>query len=341
MIKIRKIKLDAPVNVYDITVPEASNFYANDVVVHNCSEISLFCDENHSFSCVLSSMNLARRDEYRHTNAIQWATVFLDCVAQEFIEVVEKRIKPSNPEEAQAMEKVVRYTKKARSLGLGACGLHTYFQQKSIPFESFEAHMLNNEIFKEMFDESLKASQWMAKEWGEPEWCVGTGLRNTHRLAIAPTKSTASISGGVSEGIGPMLGNAFTSALAGGEFDRVNPPFLDLMKSKGKFTTKNVDSIAMNAGSVQNIDWLTDHEKKVFKTAFEIDQTAILRMAASRQKSIDQTQSLNLFFSAEEKEEYVAATLKQAFLDENIHSIYYVYSKTGVQASKGECEACM
>lgn len=158
-----------------------------------CSEITLFSGikdgEEHSFSCVLSSMNLTKYDEWRGTDAVFNATIFLDCVAQEFIDIVRNRIAKKNPEEAQAMMPVVRYTEKARSLGLGACGLHTLFQEKGISFESFEAHSLNTEIFSYIRKEADRASEWMAKELGEPEWCIGTGKRNTHVLAVAPTKS--------------------------------------------------------------------------------------------------------------------------------------------------------
>lgn len=296
-----------------------------------CTEITLFSDESHTFTCVLSSMNVAKRDEWKDTDAIFWATVFLDCVAEEFIQKANG---------VRGLEKAVRYTKKARSLGLGVCGFHTYLQSKMIPFESFEAHSFNNILFKELHDNSLLASMWMAKELGEPEWCVGHGVRNTHRLAVAPTMSTALIMGGVSQGIEPVLGNVFTQASAGGEMERVNPVFLKLMKDRNKFTKAECDRIAMNNGSVQNLDWLTEEEKFVFRTAFEIDQRAVLRLAATRQRWIDQTQSLNLFFAAEEKEEYIAEIHQEAFLDENIHSLYYLRSMAGVIASKGECEAC-
>lgn len=295
-----------------------------------CTEITLYSDNDHTFTCVLASMNLAKYNEWKDTDAIFTATVFLDCVASEFI----KKAKGT-----PGLEKAIRFTEKGRALGLGVCGYHTYLQQESIPFESFEAHMFNNRFFKELHDKSLEASQWMAKELGEPEWCKGYGVRNTHRTAIAPTMSTASIMGGVSQGIEPMIGNCFVAQLAGGDEIRVNPAFLELMKKHGKYTKKLVKEIADNHGSVQNLDWLTDHEKLVFRTAYEINQETILNQASVRQRHLCQGQSLNLFFSADEDEKYIAYIHKKAIKDEWINALYYLRSEAGVEASKG-CIAC-
>ena len=296
-----------------------------------CSEISLYADKEHSFTCVLSSMNLAKYNEWKDTDAIEVATIFLDCVAQDFIKKGSK---------VSGLEKAVRYTEKGRSLGLGVCGLHTLFQQENITFESMEAHLLNTNIFKQLNADSLKASQWLAKELGEPLWCKGLGIRNTHRLAIAPTKSTALIMGGVSEGINPDPAMAFVQAGAGGDIDRLNPTLLSLMKSKDVYNQKNIQEIIDSKGSVQAVGWLDEHEKAVFKTAFEIDQRAVLRLGGIRGKEIDQWQSLNLFFSAEEDPAYIAQIHREAFLDEKIRGLYYCYSKSGIAASKDECEAC-
>lgn len=295
-----------------------------------CQEITLFADEDHTFTCVLSSLNLANYRSW-HPRLVFIATCFLDCVAQEFIERGKK---------IKGLEKAVRFTEKGRALGLGVMALHTLFQKEMLPFESFEAHMLNNQIFKKINDESLEASQWMAKVLGEPEWCKGYGVRNTHRIAIAPTKSTALIMGGVSEGINPDVAMTYTQTTAAGEIDRINPVLLDVMKKKGVYNKKTMQEIVDAQGSVQSVDWLDEEEKKVFKTAFEIDQRAVLRLASARQKYIDQMQSLNLFFSADEEEKYIAQIHKEAFLDENILSLYYCYSKRGVAASKDSCEAC-
>lgn len=296
-----------------------------------CSEIMLFNDEFHTYSCILSSMNVSKYDQWKDTDAIYWATVFLDCVASEFIE------KAKN---VSGLEKTVRYTEKARSLGLGQTGLHTLFQMKSLPFESFDAHMLSQEVAALIDKESLRASKDMATELGEPEWCVGYGLRGTHRIAIAPTKSTSALIGGVSEGINPDPAMSYTQSTSAGEMDRLNPVLLDLMKKKGVYSKKNVQSITDKQGSIQHVEWLDEHEKLVFKTAFEINQEVVLRMASARSKYIDQWQSLNLFFSADEEPEWISHVHRKAFLDPNILALYYIYSSSGVKGSKQECEAC-
>lgn len=297
-----------------------------------CSEIALFADNEHTFTCVLSSMNVSKYPEWKDTDAVFWATVFLDCVAAELIE---------RGQNIPGLEKAIRFTQKGRALGLGQCGFHTLLQEKMIPFESFEAHMFSQEIARHIWEESEKASRDMAIELGEPEWCKGTGLRNTHRIAVAPTKSTALLMGGVSEGINPDPAMSFTQNTAGGEVDRLNPTLLKLMKEKGAYNKKNVQEITDKQGSVQHVSWLTDEEKAVFKTAFEINQKAIIRMASARGRYIDQWQSLNLFFAADEDPAWIAEVHSEAFRDPNILGLYYIYTQAGVQASKGECEACM
>jgi ribonucleoside-diphosphate reductase alpha chain len=298
-----------------------------------CTEITLHQDEDHTYTCVLSSMNLNFRDDWKNTDAVFNATVFLDCVAEDFIR---------KAEHIPAFRKAVNFTKKSRALGLGVCGFHTYLQKKMIPIESLDALWTNKEIFSDIKENAVRASKWMATHphYGQPEWCKGYGVRNTHLLAIAPTMSTALIMGGVSQGIEPSIGNAFIQASAGGESERINPVFLDLMKKRGKYTRKLVREIADKHGSVQHLDWLTDEEKLVFRTAFEVSQESLLRLASQRQEFICQAQSLNLFFSAEESESYIAKVHKIAIEDPNILSLYYVRTQAGVAASSGECVAC-
>ncbi|QDF14722.1 hypothetical protein PONTUS_73 [Vibrio phage Pontus] len=297
-----------------------------------CTEINLFSDPDHTFTCVLSSMNLARFDEWKDTKAVFHATVFLDCVAQEFIE---------QAYDIPGLEKAIRFTEKSRALGLGGLGFHTYLQDNMIAFETFEAHMKNLEIFTHMSNESLRASKWMAEELGEPEWCKGYGVRNTHRLAVAPNTSSALVCGGVSQGIEPIPGNSYVQPSAAGELTRLNPSFLKFCREKGVEVDRElIKSINDKLGSVQHLDWLSDHEKMVFKTAYEIDQMALIRLAAARQPRICQGQSLNLFFDADEDEEYILEVHQAAFTNENIKQLYYMRTMAGVQASKGECVAC-
>lgn len=296
-----------------------------------CTEITLFSDEEHTFTCVLSSMNLEKYDEWKHTDAVFVSTVFLDCVASEFIKLAKG---------VPGFEKSVRFTEKSRALGLGALGFHTYLQSKMVAIESFEAHMLNIEIFQNIHEEATRATKWMAEAWGEPEWCVGYGVRNTHLIALAPNTSSALICGGVSQGIEPVVANVFNQPTAAGEIYRCNPVLLALAKERVGWSDELVQRLIERDGSVQEEDWLTPEEKMVFRTAFEIDQRALVRLAAARQPYICQAQSLNLFFDADEDEEVISAIHKEALLNPNIKSLYYMRTQAGVKASTGECVAC-
>lgn len=295
-----------------------------------CTEIMLHSSEHLSFSCVLSSMNLAKWHEWKDTNAVEIATVFLDCVVSDFLE--KSRGVPG-------MEKVRKFTEKGRAVGLGVLGLGTLFQQEGIPFDSLEAQFLNNKIFNKLHDDSLKASKMLAQELGEPEWLVGYGERMTHRTAIAPTKSTAILMGGVSESTSPDPGMVYEAGSAAGNMQRINPVLLQIMKDRGVYNKTVINDIINNLGSVQHVDWLDAHEKKVFRTAFEVDQFAILRFASQRQKYICQGQSLNFFVSEDGDEDRIAALMTECFLDDNILSVYYLYSRSGVVVSSN-CEAC-
>jgi ribonucleoside-diphosphate reductase alpha chain len=312
--------------------PECYKQNELDVKASNlCTEITLFSDHQHTFTCVLSSMNLAKWDEWKDTDAVFWATVFLDCIAEEFIHMGRK---------IRGLDKAVRMTEKGRALGLGTLGFHTLLQKKMLPFDSFDTFQLNAEIFRHMDRESMRATKWMAEAYGEPEWCKGFGIHNTHRLAVAPNTSSALMCGGVSQGIEPIVQNVYNQPTAAGEIERINPQLLEIMKKRGKHTKAVKKDIIDNNGSVQHVDWLSDEEKLVFRTAFEIDQGAIIRLASQRQKWIDQAQSINLFFDANEDEAYISKIHEQAFKDPNIKSLYYMRSMAGIQAAKDECQAC-
>lgn len=297
-----------------------------------CSEILLHSDIDHTYTCVLSWMNLAKTDEWIGTDAAFIATVFLDCVVSEFLEQAKS---------IRGMEKAVAATEKGRAIGLGAGGFHTYLQSHEMEFGGIPAHLFNGKVFKHIDEESLKASQWLAQELGEPEWCKGHSVRFTHRMAVAPTKSTALIYGGISEGINPDVAMSFTQLTAAGEVDRVNPTLLALIKRKGLDVEKCIQDTVKSQGSVQHVDWLDDDEKRIYKTAFEINQRDIIRLAATRQKYIDQGQSTNLFFAGNADEKLISEIHQEAFENESILSLYYVYSSRGVVSSSSECVACM
>lgn len=305
-----------------------------------CSEINLPADEEHSFTCVLSSMNVALYDEWVNTDAVFTATVFLDCVVSEFIE---------RATGIAGLEHAVRFTTKARALGLGVAGFHTYLQSKGWSFGSLDAVYFNQQLFEKLDKESKEASVWMAGQFGVPEWVAQAWdkgksdiVRNCSRLAVAPTKSTALIMGGISEGINPDPAYVYTQTTAGGEVQRVAPELLKVMKEKKVYNKETLQSITDAFGSVQHVDWLDDEEKLVFRTAFEIDQHVLVRLASQRAKFLDQWQSVNLFFSAKEEPKYIAEVHKAAFEDENILGLYYIYSQAGIAGSKDReaCEAC-
>ncbi|ASZ74875.1 ribonucleotide reductase [Rhodococcus phage Trina] len=290
-----------------------------------CCEIALHSDADHSFSCVLSSLNLAKYDEWKDTDLVFTSTVFLDCIAQDLIDKGSK---------IKGMEKVVRFTEKSRALGLGVMGYHTLLQKRSLPFDSPEAFALNKEVFGQISHLAGSASRYMAQEAGSPEWAP-KGRRNTHLMAIAPTMSTALLVGGVSQGIEPIVANVFNQSSAAGEMARINPTLIEIMKERGVYDQSTIDFIIDDNGSVRNVDWLNDHEKQVFKTAYEINQEAVVQQASDRQQHIDQGQSLNLFFDANESPAYISKIHKQAMLDPYIKGLYYMRSKAGIQASKG------
>ena len=324
MIFIDKANRQAPQSMKDNGLSiKASNL---------CTEIFLPSDKDHTYTCVLSSMNADRYDEWKDTDAVFTATVFLDCVAEAFIRQARN---------IEGMENAVRFTEKSRALGLGVLGFHTYVQRKGWAMDALPTNNFNNLLFKHLQDESITASQFMAEHQPEPEWMQGTGRRNMTTIAVAPNMSTATICGGVSQGIEPVVANVYNQGSQAGEVERINPVLLDIMKERGVYNEGTIWSIINDKGSVQNVDWLSEDEKRVFRTAFEIDQMVLLRLASNRQRYIDQGQSLNLFFSADEDPKYISKVHRAAAEDPRIKSLYYMRSQAGIQASKDEdCIAC-
>jgi len=223
------------------------------------------------------------------------------------------------------MGRAVRFTKKARALGLGTMGLHALYQSRGLPFASKAARDLNIEVHKYIDEMSLKASQDMAKEYGEPEWCEGHGVRHATRLAIAPTKTNSVICGAVSEGIEPLIANLFVAGNAKGTFVRRNPYLESHLTAIGQNTQDVWDSILEERGSVQHLDFLSLREKEIFKTAREIDQFEIIKQAADRQRYICQGQSVNLFVDPEADAAYLMRLHLSAW-KMGLKSLYYLKS---------------
>lgn len=296
-----------------------------------CSEVFLHTDSDHTLSCVLSSMNCVTYDEWKNTDAVETAVVFLDCVVEDLI----RKGKHIN-----GLEKVVRHTIKGRALGLGLLGFHSYLQSKMIPMDSIIARGYNNEIFKIIKEKAEKSSKMLAEWLGEPEWCKGYNRRNTHLLAIAPNTSSALIAGSASQGIEPIVANVYTQKVAKGTVDRINPELIKILRKKEKYNDEIIESIAYNKGSVQHLSFLNEEEKAVFKTAYEINQKILIDLAEQRQKYICQGQSLNLFFDANEDEEWIHEVHKYAFEQNYLKSLYYVRTMAGISADKSECLLC-
>lgn len=299
-----------------------------------CSEITLMSDNKHSFTCVLSSLNIAKYDEWKDTRTIEIAMVFLDAVIEDML------IKACQEE---GFERVIAFTEKSRAVGLGVLGLSTYYQKQSWPFGSFESMQFNNKLFKELNERTLAISKYLASVLDEPEWLTGYGERFSHRLALPPTMSTSIIQEGVSQGIEPVYANVYEQDMAGGTVYRINPVFLDLMKTRDQYNVDTMQRIAEDQGSVQGEDWLTEHEKLVFRTAFEINQETILIMGSQRQRWVDQGQSLNLYFTADAEEEEISHLHHLALVDPYIKALYYVRSLNGVAKHKvdtSDCFAC-
>ena len=300
-----------------------------------CSEITLHTDESHSFVCCLSSLNLAKYDEWKNTNLIHDAIWFLDGVLEEFIQRSKGRVGFHNS---------VRSAEKGRALGLGVLGWHTYLQEKGLPFEGLLSQYETRKIFSQIKIESERASMALAETFGEPLWCVGTGMRNTHLRAIAPTVSNSKLSGNVSPGIEPWAANVFTEQSAKGTFIRKNPTLLKLLR-KYKLNTEVVwAKILKDGGSVQGLKQLDKimtgpyndiPVKEVFKTFKEINQLELINQAGIRQQYIDQAVSLNLAFPSVATPKWVNKVHFEAW-KKGIKTLYYTRTESVLRGDIAE-----
>lgn len=298
-----------------------------------CGEIHLSTSEDESLVCCLSSMNLYLYDEWKDTDAVQTMIYFLDAVMEDFI---------NKSENMRGFERANKFAKSQRALGLGVLGFHSLLQHRGISFDSLEASYLNHEIFKYLQDETVTASKKLAIEYGEPELMKGTGLRNSTLVALAPTTSSASILGQVSPSIEPYKSNYYIVNLAKGSFTRKNKSLQKLLASKGKDTKEVWDSIMFNQGSVQHLEFLSEEEKSIFKTFAEINPEVIIRLAAQRQKFIDQGQSLNLLIP----HTVPVKQVNQWYIDAWKQGIKVLYYQRGTSVTKEalaklmECTSC-
>ena len=311
-------------------------YKSNSLKVHMtniCSEITLHTDENHSFVCCLSSLNLAKYDEWKNTNLIYDATWFLDGVMEEFIQKAKNM---------KGFENAIRSAEKGRAIGLGVLGWHTLLQKKGIAFEGLLAQFKTREIFSKIKIESERASRKLAEIYGEPLWCVGTGFRNTHLRSVAPTVSNSKLSGNISPGIEPWAANVFTEQSAKGTFIRKNNELKKVLRKVGIDTKETWDKILEDGGSIQGIKeldgWFYDHlgrltqeegesVKNVYKTFKEINQLELVGQAGIRQDYIDQSVSLNLAFPAEAEPRWVNKVHFEAW-KRGIKTLYYMRTES-------------
>ena len=342
--------------------PEAYKQNSLKVFMTNiCSEITLHTDESHSFVCCLSSVNLAKYDEWKDTDLIYTATWFLDGVLEEFIQ---------RAKNMRGFENSVRSAEKGRALGLGVLGWHTYLQQKGMSFEGLPAQFETRRIFSQMKIESERASRDLANEYGEPLWCVGTGMRNTHLRAIAPTVSNSKLSGNVSAGIEPWAANVFTEQTAKGTFIRKNNELERALRKMGMNNKETWDRILADGGSVQGLDELdnwgyvegrlqkkedmdsqviennqVDWVKDVFKTFKEINQLELVRQAGIRQQYVDQSVSLNLAFPSQASPKWINQIHMEAW-KQGIKTLYYMRTESvlrgdiAARATDPDCLSC-
>lgn len=309
-----------------------------------CTEIMLPSNEDESFVCCLSSINLLHYDKWKDTDAVETLTYFLDTVMSEFIQKLEQ-FRDSDQRDEQKifhfMQRAYNFASRHRAIGLGVLGWHSYLQANMLDFEGREAAKLNVEIFKLLQERSYKASGELAQQFGEPEVLKGYGRRNTTTMAVAPTTSSAFILGQVSQGIEPTWSNCYVKDIQKIKTTIKNPFLIDLLTTKGKNDTETWRSIRDHDGSVQHLDFLSDEEKAVFKTYPEIDQMAIIYQAAARQDYIDQAQSLNVIIHPDTP----AKEINKLYIDAwklGIKSLYYQHSMNAAQMlnQKAVCKSC-
>ena len=296
-------------NAPDVYKDKRKKIYASNL----CSEIMLSSDKDESFVCNLSSLNLLHFEDWRDTDAVQVLTYFLDAVMSEFIDKVK---------DIPFMAPAHQFASKQRALGIGVLGWHSLLQSRMIPFESFEAKLMNTSIHKLIQEKSLAASKELASKYGEPSLLKGYGRRNTTLMAIAPTTSSSFILGQVSPSIEPLNSNYFVKDLAKGKFTYKNPYLVEVLKKHGKNDRDTWQSILTKGGSVLHLDFLTDTEKDVFKTFGEISQKEIIIQAAARQKFIDQSQSINLMIHPKTSPKDVNKLLIFAW-EQGVKTLYY------------------
>jgi ribonucleoside-diphosphate reductase alpha chain len=309
-----------------------------------CTEIMLPSNDEWSFVCVLSSLNVLHYEKWKDTDAVETMVYFLDAVITEFMEKLEVYRDSPNRDDQQTflfMERAYNFSKQNRALGLGVLGWHSLLQSKMLSFDSQEAFNINNDIFKFIQKKSYKASSELADMFGEPDTLKGYGRRNATLNAIAPTTSSAFILGQVSQGIEPIWSNIYVKDIAKIKTTIKNPFLVTLLDQKEKNTKEVWDSIRDRDGSVQHLKFLTTGEKDVFKTYSEINQMDIIYQASTRQNYIDQGQSVNIMVHPDMPVKDINNIYIQAW-KLGLKSLYYQHSMNAAQKfkQKKDCASC-
>jgi len=294
-----------------------------------CSEIMLHTGPDHlgverTAVCCLSSVNAEKYLEWKdHPTFVEDVMRFLDNVLEDFIH-------RAPPEMAAA----VYSARRERSVGLGLMGFHSFLQSQNVPFESALAKSWNMRIFKSLRRKADEASRVLAEERGPCEDAADRGVmeRFSHKLAIAPTASISIICGGTSAGIEPIPANIYTHKTLSGSFAVKNPYLEQLLEQKGMNTGEVWSSILENEGSVQHLDFLSQDEKDVYKTAFEIDQRWVVELAADRTPEVCQSQSLNVFLPGD-VDKWDLHMLHWSAWERGVKSLYYLRSKSVQRAA--------
>jgi ribonucleoside-diphosphate reductase alpha chain len=294
-----------------------------------CSEIMLHTGADHlgidrTAVCCLSSVNAETFLEWREEpQFIEDLMRFLDNVLEDFI----RRAPPE-------MKAAVYSARRERSVGLGLMGFHSFLQAQGVAFESAMAKSWNMRLFKHLRREADKASRLLAEEKGPCEDAAERGVmeRFSHKLAIAPTASISIICGGTSAGIEPIPANIYTHKTLSGSFAVKNPYLEEVLEAKGLNTDAVWNSILEQEGSVQHLDELTEDEKAIFKTAFELDQRWVVELAADRTPEICQAQSVNLFIPGD-VDKWDLHMLHWRAWEQGMKSLYYLRSKSVQRAA--------
>ncbi len=298
-----------------------------------CSEIMLPSTDEWSFVCCLTSINLLNYHEWKDTDLVETVTYFLDAVLTDFIKRLEDLRDSGDREDEQAfefMKRAYQFAKDHRAIGIGVLGWHSFLQSNRIPLESEKADRLNREIFQKIRTESRAASRKMADEYGEPKVLEGYGRRHTTTMAVPPTTSSSFILGQVSQSIEPLMSNCYVKDLAKIKTTIRNPFLTEVLQEHGRDDRSTWESIRDNDGSVQHLDFLTDHQKQVFRTFAEMDQTRIIDQAAERQQFIDQGQSLNVMVGPDTPADEINSLYINAWRS-GVKALYYQHSMNAAQ----------